>query len=116
MPINNDGDTLLIWACYQGYDAIVEFLMADPEVNLLKTDFHGFDAMTVCQHTKRDHLMNKLKAVLETRHQTTPPALFEFAEPEKLIATPKNTIKDWLYGGKSTSNQNTPPLRAERFR
>ena len=121
MPINNDGDTLLIWACYQGYDAIVDFLIAEPDTNLLKADFHGFDALTVCQHAKRDHLVQKLRATLEMRQQVSAPSPFEFAEPEKPVTTTTNTIKEWLYGGKTTSNQNTPPnapapLRAMRSR
>ena len=115
MPINNDGDTMLIWSCYRSYDALFQFLMAEPAIDMLKTDFHGFDAMTVAQHAKRADLAAQIKDTLETMQQSVPPAPFEFEERQDVVTTPSSTIKQWLYGGKISSNQNNPSFSAQRL-
>lgn len=115
MPINNDGDTLLIWACYRGYNDLALFLMNEPATSLLKPDFHGFNALTVAQHAKRNELVQALNTALEQRQESSPPTPFHFEEPLNVVATPQSKIREWLYGGKQASNENvTTQLVAKR--
>ena len=36
-------------------------------------------------------------------------------EKMEQIATPSSTIRQWLYGGKTSSNQNNPSFSAQRL-
>lgn len=96
-PINADGDTLLIWASFWGHEQLVSLLLADPAIDLYKTDKYGFTAQISARHAGRVNIAYKLKLAMDEKPQkgenkTAPPALcFE-------DDAGKDNFNEWLSG------------------
>ena len=94
--INEDGDTLLIWACFGGHEAIVRSLLEDPAVDLYKADKYGFTAQVSARHAGRAYIARLLESAIANNPQSseTNPAQSLCFEDD----AGKDNFDQWLSG------------------